>query len=107
MRAALRPQSPPGTDPASRPRRTEPVDRRRLGADPAHWSFLTGKQGDVERFASRFGVATMRDGKEGSEIVHNLRTAVVDAEGRLIKVFGGNEWTPAQVLAELKAVAVR
>lgn len=80
---------------------------RRVGANPAHWSLLTGDRQEVERFASRFGVSIMREEGSGPEIVHNLRTAVIDREGRLVKVFGGTDWTPAQVVAELKAIAVR
>jgi protein SCO1 len=38
-------------------------------------------------------------------ITHNLRTAIIDADGKLVKVYTGNEWTPAQVLADLRAVA--
>lgn len=79
----------------------------RLGADPRRWTFLTGDRAEVERFASRFGVSILREDKTGSEIVHNLRTAIVDEDGRVVKVFGGTDWTPSQVLAELKAVAVR
>lgn len=78
----------------------------RIGANPAHWTLLTGDRGEVERFASRFGVSIMREG-EGQEIVHNLRTAVIDREGRLVRVFGGTDWTPAQVVAELRAIALR
>jgi protein SCO1/2 len=80
---------------------------RRVGANPAHWSLLTGDRQEVERFASRFGVSIMREDGGGQEIAHNLRTAVIDREGRLVKVFGGTDWTPAQVVAELKAIAVR
>ena len=36
------------------------------------------------------------------DITHNLRTAIVDADGKLVKVYTGNEWTPEQVLADLK-----
>ena len=80
---------------------------RRVGADPAHWTLLTGTRGDVEPFASRFGVSIMREDGQGSEIVHNLRTAVIDGEGRVVKVFGGTDWTPGQIVAELKAIARR
>lgn len=79
---------------------------RHVGANPAHWTLLTGDRQEVERFASRFGVSIMREG-DGQEIVHNLRTAVIDREGRLVKVFGGTDWTPGQVVAELKAIALR
>ena len=36
------------------------------------------------------------------DITHNLRTAIVDADGKLVKIYTGNEWTPEQVLADLK-----
>ena len=41
------------------------------------------------------------------DITHNLRTAIIDADGKLVKVYTGNEWTPDQVLADLKPVAAR
>ena len=33
---------------------------------------------------------------------HNLRTAVLDRDGRLRRLFRGNEWTPEELVAELK-----
>ena len=36
------------------------------------------------------------------DITHNLRTAIVDADGKLVKVYTGNDWTPDQVLADLQ-----
>ena len=36
-------------------------------------------------------------------VVHNLRTAVIDAEGRLVKAYSGSTWTPAELVADLKA----
>ena len=38
-------------------------------------------------------------------ITHNLRTAIVDAKGKLVKAYTGNEWTPEQAIADLSAVA--
>ena len=78
---------------------------RRVGADPAIWSFLTGSADDVEAFAWRFGVSITREGRESPEVVHNLRTAVIDEEGRLTAVLRGNEWTPDQLVAELRKAA--
>jgi protein SCO1/2 len=75
----------------------------RAGADPAIWSFVTGDREDIDRFGSRFGVSIIRDEKAAPEIVHNLRTAVIDAKGRLVKVLSGNEWQPADLLNELRS----
>jgi hypothetical protein len=33
---------------------------------------------------------------DARDITHNLRTAIVDADGKLVKVYTGNEWTPEQ-----------
>ena len=75
---------------------------RKLNADPARWTFLTGDRDEIDRFASRFGVQVSRALNDPRDITHNLRTAIVDADGRLVKVYTGNEWTAEQVLADLK-----
>jgi protein SCO1 len=75
----------------------------RVGADPALWSFVTGQRDDIDRFASRFGISVMREDKTSQEIVHNLRTAVIDPAGRLHRVHTGNEWTPAELLTDLRS----
>jgi len=71
-----------------------------LGADPNLWTFLTGEREAIDRFGSRFGLSVTRD--EDNSIVHNLRTAIVDSKGRLVKVYPGNDWLPGQVLQDLK-----
>ncbi len=74
----------------------------RLKADPAVWTFLTGDRVTVHRFAGRFGVGVIRP--EGvTEINHNLRTALVDRDGRIRRFYPGSEWTPSTVLADLRS----
>ncbi len=75
----------------------------RLEADPAIWRFLTGARADVETFASQFGVSVMREDPGTTEIVHNLRTAVIDAQGRLGAVLNGSDWTDADLVSELRS----
>ena len=75
----------------------------RLDADPAVWSFVTGEPKSAADFARQFGIYTERDLGTGANLTHNLRTAIVDAEGRMVKVHSGNDWTPAQLVADLKA----
>jgi protein SCO1 len=77
---------------------------QKLEADPLVWSFVTGERDEITRFAARFGVSVERNEQSPIDITHNLRTAVIDPEGRLVKVHTGNEWTPADILADLKAV---
>ena len=74
----------------------------RVSADPAVWTMLTGSREEVDRFASRFGVSVIRPDKPDAEIVHNLRTAVVDVDGRLVALLSGNDWTPAELLARMR-----
>jgi protein SCO1/2 len=76
-----------------------------LKADPTRWTFLTGDRDTIDQFAARFGVAIERAPADPLNITHNLRTAIVDADGRLAKVYTGNQWTPEQVVADLKNVA--
>jgi protein SCO1/2 len=84
---------------------TPPVLRehaKRLDADLARWTFLTGDRDEIDQFATRFGVSVSRAMNDARDITHNLRTAIVDADGKLVKVYTGNDWSPDQVLADLK-----
>jgi protein SCO1 len=76
---------------------------RRVHADPALWTYLTGAPDAIDRFAAGFGVTIMREDPARTEIVHNLRTAVIDEQGRLVTVLRGNEWKPDQLVDELRA----
>lgn len=76
---------------------------QKANADPAVWSFVTAEPKDAARFASQFGLYVERNADSAIDITHNLRTAVIDAEGRLLTVHSGNDWTPAQLVADLKA----
>lgn len=78
---------------------------RTLGADLKRWTFLTGDRDEIDQFAARFGVSVSRALNDARDITHNLRTAIVDADGKLVKVYTGNEWTPAEVLDDLRNVA--
>lgn len=66
----------------------------------SRWNLATGTIADVKKLAGFFGL----DYYEGdSRIIHSLRTAIVDPEGRVVKVFEGNEWTVEDVMRELRA----
>lgn len=75
-----------------------------LKADQARWTFLTGDRDQIDRFASRFGMAMTAAPTDPFSITHNLRTAIVDADGRLVKVYTGPDWKPEQVVADLEAL---
>jgi protein SCO1 len=68
-------------------------------ADPARWSFLTGELIDVTALAEQVGLQFWRD--EGGGINHNLRTMVVDAQGRVQTILRENKWTPEELAGEI------
>jgi protein SCO1 len=74
-----------------------------LNADARVWSFMTGEPSEVTRFSSAFGIDVEADQQHPDQIIHNLRTAVIDSDGRVVKVQSGNSWTPAQLVADLSA----
>jgi protein SCO1/2 len=74
----------------------------RVKADPAVWSFLTGDRATIESFAARFGVSIVRDGGSGGSITHTLSTAVLGGDGRVRKIYTGNEWTPAELFSDIR-----
>jgi protein SCO1 len=75
-----------------------------LSADLSRWTFLTGDRDEIDKFAARFGVSVGRALNDPRDITHNLRTAIVGADGKLVKVYTGNDWSPEQVLGDLKTL---
>jgi protein SCO1/2 len=73
-----------------------------LGADPAIWTFATGDPAEVKKFAEQFGIHYELDQTNKWQIIHNLRTAVIDADGRVVKTESGNFWKPADLVADLE-----
>jgi cytochrome oxidase Cu insertion factor (SCO1/SenC/PrrC family) len=73
------------------------------GADPARWTFLTGELGEAAGFMAQFGIIAEPNPSNAADITHNLRTAIIGADGRLTSVHTGNRWTPDELVAELTA----
>ena len=44
-------------------------------------------------------------GDANAPVVHNLRTAVIDAQGRLVTAHSGSVWSPAELVADLKTAS--
>jgi len=74
-----------------------------LKADPAIWHFVTASPDDLKGFAAKFGVTAVPSDESPSVLTHNLSTAVIDAGGTLVKIRPDNMWTPAELIADLKA----
>jgi protein SCO1 len=70
--------------------------------DPAHWSFLTGDLTEITAFCEQFGQMFWR---EGGTINHNLRTAVIDTEGKVQRIIPANEWKSDELVEELLKAA--
>ena len=77
---------------------------QKLGADPRLWTFLTGERDAIDRWASRLGMSISRAMNDQKDIAHNLRTVVIDRQGNLAQIYTGNEWTPAQVVADVQVM---
>lgn len=69
------------------------------------WNFMTGEMIEIDAITEQFGLAfAFREGT----IDHNLRTVVIDAAGKVQKIFIGNEWTAEEFVAEMtKAAAAK
>ena len=63
-----------------------------------------GQRDTIDQFATRFGVSITRAPADQIDITHTLRTAIVDRQGNVVKVYTGNEWTPDQALADSKVL---
>ena len=73
----------------------------RYTSDLSNWTFATGTEAQVQRVAGFFGVFTQQ---EGGQITHNLTTALIGPDGRVRELWRGNDWTPQEVLAEVRRV---
>jgi protein SCO1/2 len=74
--------------------------------DSRHWTFGTGSVADVTAFGEQFGLMFWRD-QPGGLPSHNLRTVVIDASGRVQKIYVGNGWTPEEFAEEMLRAAGR
>jgi protein SCO1/2 len=67
-----------------------------------HWTLATGTDGAIRALG---GALELDYVEENRSFTHNLRTAVLDPEGKLRRLFRGNEWTPEELVAEMRAAA--
>jgi protein SCO1 len=69
------------------------------------WQLAVGKDEEVRKIADFFGLKYEVDPNDKTQINHSLRTAVISPDGKVTKIFSGNEWTPGELLRELEASA--
>ena len=68
-------------------------------ADFAIWNFATGEQAQINTLTQSFGVFVQ---PEGGTISHGLATALIGADGSVLKIWRGNSWQPSEVIDELR-----
>lgn len=66
-----------------------------------HWEFASGTPDEVKGIAQHFG---LRYFKESDQIVHMLRTAIIAPDGKVFKIYRGNDWKPEEVLQDLRSL---
>ena len=64
----------------------------------AHWEFATGTAEQVKKIAEFFGLTYIA---EKDQIIHGLRTVIVGPDGKVVKIYSGNDWKPDEVVDEM------
>lgn len=66
----------------------------------AHWDFAVPERPVLTEMAKFFdlGMTTAPD----ATITHTLSTTLIGADGKVVRFYPGNDWTPEQLLADLK-----
>ena len=66
-----------------------------------HWEFASGTPELVRKVAEFFG---LKYWTENGQMVHALVTALIGPDGKVVKIYRGNDWQPNAVLADLRAL---
>jgi protein SCO1/2 len=69
----------------------------------AHWDFAAPPQNELSAMEQFFDVG-VTPGDSGT-LNHSLSTAVIGKDGKVIAWYPTNQWTPAEVLAQIKSAA--
>jgi protein SCO1/2 len=66
-----------------------------------HWEFASGTPQQVRKVAEFFGLQYWAD---SGQVVHSLVTALIGPDGKVSKLYRGNDWQPDDVIADLRAL---
>ncbi len=66
-----------------------------------HWEFAAPDQKDLSKVLSFFDVAATPE--QNKTVTHSLSTVAIGADGKVYKWYGSNDWTPAQIVADVKS----
>jgi protein SCO1/2 len=65
----------------------------------AHWDFAVSSKTELQSMAQWFDVGLTREA-DGT-ITHTLSTTLIGPDGKVIRFYAGNEWTPQEVMSDL------
>jgi protein SCO1/2 len=66
------------------------------------WEFATGSPEQIKSVAKFFGLNYWKDDKDQNQVIHGLRTAIITPDGKVAKVYRGNDWKPEDVMKDLE-----
>ncbi len=95
-------------DPATdTPAKLKEYGRGYLGKDSktdfSVWQLATGTDKETKTVADFFGLRYEVDQNDKTQFNHSLRTVVITPDGKVRRVFSGNEWTTDELLKELQS----
>jgi protein SCO1/2 len=68
----------------------------------AHWEFAGGTTEQVKKIAEYFGLTYF---PEKDQIIHALRTVIIGPNGKVARIYTGNDWKPEEVVEVMKKLA--
>ncbi len=71
----------------------------------AHWDFAVPQKAELKKMAEYFDVGVTYGAND--TITHTLSTTLIGPHGKVAQFYPGNEWTPDQVLHDVKQVAAQ
>jgi protein SCO1/2 len=68
----------------------------------SRWQFATPSSGDLPKIANFFALTVK---PEGGLITHNLSTAVIGPDGKIVKWYHGGDWQPSDLIKDVASSA--
>lgn len=66
------------------------------------WQLAVGSDKEVRAISDFFGLRYEVDENDKTQFNHTLRTAVISPEGKVVKIFPGNDWTVNQLIRTMR-----
>ena len=71
----------------------------------AHWDFAVPTKPDLIELAKYFDVGITHGADDA--ITHTLSTTLIDPNGKVAQFYPGNEWTPNQILSDVRQIETK